>query len=196
MFQSESLLGARTSANMTASSNGVLLDPNGLIVSSATGSTSFGAAESTAATGVVGTAQSFRTMFSTAWGPNAATRSWNGRAIVRVPWTLTTGDAAGGSASEGTMRATLAVNGVTVATAQGAARNVHTSNGTQYVELIELDMTSGVQISPGQPVTLTIQPIITTASGVGGSTMVTTLRHDPQVIADQLVIEFTGSAQQ
>lgn len=192
MFKAESFLGARKSDGQTAASFGMMLDPDGLIVSSETLSTSWGAGLSATALGAVGTAQPFRASVAASSSQGFATH-WKGQVIVRVPWTLTT--QAAGAAARGTVRATLYVDGVAVITGDGAPRNLNSANGTEFVELIQLTIAPGsaaLSLVAGTTVNIELQPYITTVSGTGGDTFTPTLRHDPQEPDDQLVFEFTG----
>ena len=188
MLSSETLLGMRSSANTAAAAAAALIDPNGYVVSSETSSTSFGAGLARDSLGVKGTLQRFAAVAVAA----PSTSAW--RVIVRAPWTLTTQSV--GINTRGTLRATLFVAGVQVATALGAARNLNAANTTPYVELIVLDVPAGtpVTIGPGTQIEVTLQPEVTIVSGTPGSTWEPTLRHDPQTVGSQLVVEFQGTA--
>lgn len=183
MFANKTFLAARMSAASAASSNGSLIDPDGLIVSSDSASTSWGSDDSDT-TGLKGTAQKFRVLVGSA----PTTVQFTAR--VRVPWTLTSQSA--GGATRGTIFASLLVNGVAVATGMGSPRNLNSANGTQFVELIELVMSAPASVSPGSEIAIQVQPEVTIASGTPGTNWEPTLRHDPQAIASQLVVEFQG----
>jgi len=183
MLRSESLLAARQSSGLAAGDTGILLDPNGYIVESASHKTSFGAGLLDDALGLVGTAQNFMlTAPGSLWGLFPT--------IVRVPWRLEA--AAGGGAAFGTMTVSLKANDVVIATGQGAPRDL-TAVGSEYVEIIELVPTQSVTVSGGQQFGIEIQPIVTTASGAGGSTFEPQLNHDPQTTDKQLVMELQAS---
>lgn len=179
------LLGIRQSVATLAADRGIWVDAEGFIVASETTETSFGAAEVTSATGVVGTPQLFRVLVESP--PTTAMF----RVVLRVPWTLTTQSA--GAPTRGTMRASLLVNGAIAGTAgRGAPRNMNAANGTEYVELIELTTSTPVSVTQGMPIDIQIEPEITVASGVPGSSCECTLRHNPQAVGAQLVAEFHG----
>ena len=182
--QSATLLGARASALTLVGDQGIFVDPQGLINESETTETSYGAGLATDALGLVGTAQTF------AIAPGR-TLDGNPRVLVRAPWVLQANSA---GAPFGTLRADLLINGVSVANALGAPRDLTAANGTRYVERIELLATNPWTLGPGQLIAVQLQPQITTASGAGGSTFEPRQRHDPQTIIDQLVVEIVGAA--
>jgi len=194
MFQAETLVGARMSANTAVAAAGILLDPDGMINASETPSTSFGAAEPSDALGVVGTAQRFVAVV-VGVSPDGHVPRIAPRVLVRIPWTVTT-KSTGGAGTRATIHADLMVNGVSLVSANGKPRDVGTgiTNGDEYVDLIELvvPVASNQAWAPGTLVSVQVQPQVTTVSGVPGSTMELTLRHNPQEIDDQLVAEFTG----
>jgi hypothetical protein len=192
MFASETVLGARMSANTAVGALGSLVDPKGLINQSESASTSFGAGLACTALGLVGTAQKFRTDVVSV-NPDGFIPRVAARILLRVPWTLTT--QAAGAAAKATIRADLLVNGVSVAHASGAGRALNAANGTPYVELITLlvPVASGTW-EAGTTLEIQLQPEVTTISATPGDTYQPTLRHNPQVIGDQLVAEFTGFA--
>jgi hypothetical protein len=180
MLQSETVLGARLSIATAAADVGVTLDPAGYINESATTSTTWGSI-SCAALGLVGTPQVFRSKVPT------QTVQIGGRILVRVPWTLTTQGS--DAASRGTVRVTLTIDGTVITTGDGGPRNLNSTNGTRFTELIALVMPSAAVMPPGAVVDITITPLITVA---GGTTYTPALRHDPTAPDDQLVIEFQG----
>lgn len=187
MLLALSLFGIRTSMASTAASTGSLIDPNGFINATETTSTSWGAGLASDSTGLKGTAQDFRAIYA------GAPSTISGVVHLRVPWTLTTQSA--GAGTRGTVSASLIIDGVEIVVSTGSvARSLNSANGTEFVELIELIMPLGtsVAVQPGSAIVIRLQPKVTTASGVGGSTWEPTLRHDPQSIASQLVAEFTG----
>jgi hypothetical protein len=188
MLRGESLLAGRLSAATTAASLGFLMDANGYTVASDTTSTSFGAAEPTDTLGLKGQAQTFR-------GIAAIPVQGQFRILVRVPWTLTTQSA--GAPTRGTIAVGVSIGGVVVVALaatgpQGAPRNLNSANGTRFVELIAVDMPAIEAIAAGTAIDILVQPLVTVVSGVGGSTMETTLRHDPSAVDDQLALEFQG----
>ncbi len=173
------------SAFTVVSDHGVLLDPAGYMPQSETASTSFGTLVAADSTGVKGTAQLFD-------GRSASqTVQVQMQVLCRVPWTLTTQCAT--ATARATMRASLLIAGVVVATSDGAPRNINATNGTKYTELIAMSMAAPVTINPGDILELKIELLITTVGGAG-TTVTATLRHDPQVILDQLVLNFQGAA--
>lgn len=182
-FSAVSLLGARMSALANPGDNAVLLDPQGYVVATDTGSTAWGVLLSAAALGQVGTPQRFLAKQATQSTQLAL------QVIVRVPWTLTT-QAAG--AASGVIDAVLLLNGVAVSpVVSGNVRNLNSANGTQFVELLTLVMSSPAILQPGDVLAVQLTPRVTIAS-IAGQTFTPTLRHDPQVINDQLVAEFQG----
>ena len=185
MLQSFPLLGARLSALALVTDPGTLLDAKGLVVQSETVSTSMGAL-STEVLGAVGPVQLFRFQFP-------APVRFCGRFNVRVPWTLTTQSPT--AASRGTMRASLTIAGTTVVSAlSGAPRNLNSANGTLFTELLALAMSTPVLVNAGDVIELRIQAEITTISGVGADVFTPTLRHNPELTGDQLVMELQGGA--
>jgi hypothetical protein len=188
MFRSESMLGARESGGTAGGAIGLLIDPEGYLVSSATTGTSWGAGMDVSTIGLKGTAQVFRAVVPAQVdqdSPRVAPRVY-----VRVPWTLTT---ASGGTPTATMQVSLFVNGVLVGAAvNGAARSLSAANGTKYTEIIAVTIAATAMAlwTPGTTVDIVIQPIVIVATG--GTTCELTLRHDPQTIDDQLVVEFQG----
>lgn len=185
MLLSLSLLGFRLSSATTAASLGAFLDPNGFLNASETSSTAWaGAGIDTGTTGPKGTAQTFRIVVPT------QTEPYLGRILLRIPWTLTTQAPAG---CQGTIQASATITPggggtpVTIPATLGGVRNLNSANGTTFVEIIALDMPAFVLLTPGTTIDITVQPNVTTAAA--GATLVPTLRHNPAVLADQLVAE-------
>lgn len=173
-----SLLGGRSSSGTTTADAGILVDAEGYVASSETSSTSYGTLACDAV-GAVGTGQFFRTraVFISA------------TLILRVPWTLTTHTVT--ATARGTIRAALYVNDVLITQADGAPRNLSSADGTRYTELISLTG-APVVANAGDVVEIRLIPVITVVAA-GGQTYVPTLRHDPQTVNDQLVVEIGGA---
>lgn len=183
MLTSIVLLAARLSNLTAAADRGLWLDSNGYIVSSASTSTSFGAGLATSATGLVGTAQVFALQV-------ARQSTLTAFAVaLRVPWVLTANNA--DATARATVRVTLTIGGVVIATADGAPRATNAANGTRYVELLRIAMTTSQILTPGMEVLITVQPLITVA-GAGGTVYTPSLEHDPQAPDAQMVAEFQG----
>lgn len=176
------LLGGRNSANTSLAGVGDLMDADGYVVSSETASTSYGSI-SCAALGEVGTPQQF------AWTAGNSFL-FSGRLLLRLPWTLTTQTAT--ATARATLRAKLYIAGVLIASGDGAPRNINSTNGTKFAELISLSVTTPVLIPAGGVILLTITELITTVAAAG-QVYTATLRHDPQTVDDQLVAEFGGA---
>lgn len=186
-FKCVSLVAARASGLTLVGDTGLWLDPDGLIVSSDSVSTSWGAAlNANAAPGtLLGTAQVFAIV-----APETI-QGWFS-AQIRIPWTVTA--AAGAGAPTAQIRATLLGNGVVIATRDGAARGVQAGTaGTQYTEIIQIDPGAPYQLSRGQALSIQFQPRLVVAAG-GVATFEPTLRHDPGTPADQLALDLVGMA--
>jgi len=185
VLQNQPLLAARTSANQTAGSLGSLLDPEAYIVESATAETSWGAGLLSDAAVLVGTPQTFEVL-----SPELINGFFP--VLARVPWVLQA--AAGGGGAFGTIQVDLMVDGVSVASGLGAPRDITVAAlATRYVELVELRPAASFQVPPGGTLGIMVTPIVTTASGAPGSTYEPRLRHNPQAIDDQFVIELQGA---
>ena len=179
------LLAARLSALTAAGDQGLWLNADGYIVQSATTGTSFGAGLATSATGLVGTAQVFAFKM-------AQRQVLTAFAIAfRIPWTLTANNA--DAAARATLRVTLSIAGVVIATADGLGRATNAANATRYIELVRIAMVTAQIIDAGQEITITVQPLITVA-GAGGTVYTPTLDHDPQTPDAQMVAEFQAMA--
>lgn len=185
MLTSIVLLAARASNLTAAADRGLWLDSGGYIVSSATSSTSFGAGLATSAPGLVGTPQVFALQVA-----RQSTLSAFAVAL-RVPWVLTANNA--DAAARATVRATLTIGGTVIGTATGLGRATNAANGTRYVEILKLAMTTPQILAPGTEILITIQPEITVA-GAGGTVYTPSLEHDPQAPDGQFVAEFQGMA--
>jgi len=180
---SVSLLGGRTSANTALAAVGDLMDPTGYVSATETTSTTWGALACDAL-GEVGTPQVFRISL-------AETIQYAGRLLLRIPWTLTTQTATG--TARASLNAKLFLNGVQVAAGQGGSRNINSSNGTQFTELIPLIVTTPVTVLLGTAIEIQIVPVILVVAAAA-QTYVPTLRHDPQSVNDQLVVQGFGGA--
>lgn len=192
MFLSETLLGMRNSTGTAVAAAGGFIDPNGLINVSETASTTWGAGLATDTLGIKGTGQNFGLVAAAevdGSSPLVALRSF-----VRLPWTLTAQSA--GAGTRGRAKLSLLINNVVVLTANGATRNLNDANGTKYVDIFDVAMSAAqaVRLTPGSVIAFLFEVEVTTASGVPGSTFTPTLRHDPQALDDQLVVEFQGMA--
>lgn len=181
MFLDKPLLGGRSSAYTLLTDPGILMSSDGYIVSSESTSTSFGSL-ACSALGTIGDGQFFHIK-------HAGNVNVPCNLLLRVPWTLTTQCAT--AAARATMRARLYLNNNLVATGDGAPRNINAINGTKYTEIIGLYSSSPVVANPGDVVKILITPYITTIADPG-QTFTPTLRHDPQTVNDQLVVEAGG----
>jgi len=184
MFDSETMVGIRPSANTTASAQAVWCDPDGLVVSSETTSTSWGAGVTSDTTGAKGTAQFFLMLFA-AYRTRAAPMF-----ILRVPWTLTTQSA---GTPQGTIHVRIIHGATVIGEANGASRSLSAANGTQYTEIIAIPLAAPINLDPGNLIYIEFQPTVTVPSGSAGSTFEATLRHDPATLGSQLVCEIQGA---
>lgn len=166
-----------------ANTLGALIDATGYIGESDTPQTSYGTALPCDALGPVGSTKSFSTVVPKTIQAQFAV-------ILRVPWVMVT--AAGGGVPQGTIRATLFLNGAAIATADGKARSLTGAAGTQYVDLIEIRLASQIVVPPGGVLSINCAMVITQASGVPGTTFTAALQHNPQDINAQLVAEIQG----
>lgn len=111
----------------------------------------------------------------------------SGDVWVQIPWRIVTGSA--GSAV-GRVNLDVLKNGSSFVTKALGPLYSLSPSATDHVDYLHVRMPS-TEFGPGagDRLQFTVEIEVTTASGSGGSTAVTLLRHDPETSGNELIIE-------